>query len=198
MWYALRGQDLTRIGQYVRGANYWWLTLTMLLSVLGYFSRAYRWKMQLDPTVTGPKPTFWDVYHAMMVGNLANMVLPGRVGEVVRCTLLQRTSRVPLQVSLGTVITERIIDVLMLFTLLGTVLLLDFTTFWNFANENLLQGKADALARNRNSLAAAAVAALLAIALSGYLLWRNLARLRQNRLCRSARAPANPGISRSA
>ncbi|MBC8083999.1 MAG: flippase-like domain-containing protein [Hymenobacter sp.] len=180
MWYAVRGQDLSRIGQYVRGANYWWLALTMLLSALGYMSRAYRWKMQLDPTVTGPKPAYWDVYHAMMVGYLANMVLPGRVGEVVRCTLLQRTSQVPVQVALGTVITERIIDVLVLLALLSTVLLLDFTTFWNFANEYLLQGKADALARNRNALVAAGGGALAALALSGYLLWRNLERLRQN------------------
>ncbi|UOG75030.1 flippase-like domain-containing protein [Hymenobacter tibetensis] len=180
MWYAVRGQDLSRIGQYVRGANYWWLAITMVLSVLGYFSRAYRWKMQLDPTVTGEKPAFWHVYHAMMVGYLANMVLPGRVGEVVRCTLLQRTSKVPVQVSLGTVITERIIDVLMLLTLLGTVLLLDFKTFWNFANEYLLQGKADALARNRNVLVAAGVATVLVVILFMYLLWRNLEKLKQN------------------
>jgi uncharacterized membrane protein YbhN (UPF0104 family) len=180
MWYAVRGQDLSRIGQYVREANYWWLGLTMVLSVLGYLSRAYRWKMQLDPTVKGPKPAYWDVYHAMMVGNIANMVLPGRVGEVIRCTLLQRTSKVPVQVSLGTVITERIIDVLVLLSLLGSVLLLDFKTFWGFANEYLLQGRADAFARNETALIAAGIGAVLAILVSGYLLWRNLERLRQN------------------
>ncbi|QNH62246.1 lysylphosphatidylglycerol synthase transmembrane domain-containing protein [Hymenobacter sediminicola] len=179
MWYAVRGQDLSRIAETVRTANYMWLLLTMVLSVLGYFSRAYRWKMQLDPIVKGPKPAFWDVYHAMMAGNLANMVLPGRVGEVVRCSLLQRTSKVPLQIALGTVITERIIDVLVLLGLLGTVLLLDFKTFWGFADTYLLQGKADALARNSNTLIAAAVVALLALLISGYLLWRNLERLRK-------------------
>jgi uncharacterized membrane protein YbhN (UPF0104 family) len=178
MWYALRGQDLSRIVQTVRDANYLWLLLTIMLSALGYLSRAYRWKMQLDPTVKGPKPAFWDVYNAMMVGYLANMVLPGRVGEVVRCSLLQRTSKVPVQVSLGTVITERIIDVTVLLGLLGTVLLLDFKTFWGFADTYLLQGKADALARNRNALVAAVVA-LLALLIAGYLLWRNLERLRQ-------------------
>ncbi len=180
MWYAVRGQNLGRIVQTVREANYLWLLLTMALSVLGYLSRAYRWKMQLDPTVKGAKPAFWDVYHAMMVGYLANMVLPGRVGEVVRCTLLQRTSKVPVQVSLGTVITERVIDVVVLFGLLGTVLLLDFKTFWGFANEYLLQGKADALARNQNALVAASAVAVAALLISGYLLWRNLERLRQN------------------
>jgi len=179
MWYAVRGQDLSRIAQTVREANYFWLLLTIMLSVLGYLSRAYRWKMQLDPTTNGPKPAFWDVYNAMMVGYLANMVLPGRVGEVVRCSLLQRTSKVPVQVSLGTVITERIIDVVVLFSLLGTVLLLDFKTFWSFADTYLLQGKADALARNRNALVAAAVVALLALLIASYLLWRNLERLRQ-------------------
>lgn len=180
MWYAVRGQDLSRIVQTVQEANYWWLLLTMVLSVLGYMSRAYRWKMQLDPTVKGPKPAYWDVYNAMMVGYLANMVLPGRVGEVVRCTLLQRTSKVPVQVSLGTVITERVIDVVVLLGLLGTVLLLDFKTFWGFANEYLLQGKADALARNQNALLGAAAVGVAALLISVYLLWRNLERLRQN------------------
>ena len=123
MWYAVRGQDLSRIGHYIVTADYFWLGITMTLSVLGYFSRAYRWQMQL--TASRHKVPFWNVYHAMMVGYLANIVLP-RMGEVIRCSVLRRTSGVPVEVSLGTVITERVIDVLVLLLLLGGVLLLDF------------------------------------------------------------------------
>jgi hypothetical protein len=39
MWYAVRGQDLSRIGHYIRTANYFWLGLTIALSVLGYAGR---------------------------------------------------------------------------------------------------------------------------------------------------------------
>ncbi|SHI44339.1 hypothetical protein SAMN02745146_0892 [Hymenobacter daecheongensis DSM 21074] len=179
MWYAVQGQDLSSIGRHVREADYTWLILTMVLSVLGYFSRAYRWKMQLD--AARQKTAYWDVYHAMMVGYLANLVLP-RMGEVIRCSVLQRTSKVPVQISLGTVVTERVIDVLVLVLLLGATLLLDFNTFWSFVTDNVLGGRYDELARNRTPLLVAAAIALLLLAGLAYALVRNLERLRQNAL----------------
>lgn len=179
MWYALQGQDLSRIGQYMREARYTWLMATMILSVLGYLSRAYRWKMQLEPT--GHAVSYWDVYHAMMVGYLANLVLP-RMGEVIRCSVLRRTSGVPVQVALGTVVTERVIDVLVLFGLLGTTLLLDFNTFWRFVTDKLLAGRYDALARNKTPLLAAGLIGLVLLLGLAYALVRNLEQLRQNAL----------------
>ena len=179
MWYAVRGQDLSRIGHYIRTANYFWLGLSLILSALGYFSRAYRWQMQLDASRT-PAP-YWAVYHAMMVGYLANLVLP-RAGEVIRCSVLRRTSGVPVQVALGTVVTERVIDVLVLFGLLGSTLLLDFNTFWGFFNDKLLGGKADTIARNPMPLLIAGIIALVLLVGLGYTLLRNLERLRQNSL----------------
>ena len=183
MWYAVRGQDLSRIGHYIRTANYFWLSLSLVLSALGYFSRAYRWQMQLDAS-QNPVP-YWKVYHAMMVGYLANLVLP-RAGEVIRCSVLRRTGGVPVQVALGTVVTERVIDVLMLLLLLGGTLLLDFKTFWTFINDKLLGGQADTLARNPTPLVVAAIIALVLLAVVGYALFRNLEKLRQNALFNKA------------
>jgi uncharacterized membrane protein YbhN (UPF0104 family) len=183
MWYAVRGQDLSRIGHYIRTANYFWLGLSLILSALGYFSRAYRWQMQLDASRT-PAP-FWQVYHAMMVGYLANLVLP-RAGEVIRCSVLRRTGGVPVQIALGTVVTERVIDVVVLLGLLGATLLLDFNTFWAFFNDKLLGGKADTIARNPLPLLVAGIIALLLLAGVGYTLFRNLERLRQNALFNKA------------
>jgi uncharacterized membrane protein YbhN (UPF0104 family) len=176
MWYAVRGQDLSRIGHYIRTANYFWLGLTLMLSALGYFSRAYRWQMQLEASQT--PATYWKTYHAMMVGYLANLVLP-RAGEVIRCSVLRRTSGVPVQVALGTVVTERVIDVFVLLTLLGSTLLLDFKTFWTFINDKLLGGQADTIARNPTPLIIAAIIALVLLAVGGYALFRNLEKLRQ-------------------
>ena len=183
MWYAVRGQNLASIGHYIRTANYFWLGLSLLISALGYFSRAYRWQMQLNASST-PAP-FWKVYHAMMVGYLANLVLP-RMGEVIRCSVLRRTAGVPVQVALGTVVTERVIDVLMLLSLLGATLLLDFNTFWGFFNDKLLGGKADTIARNPMPLLIAGAIGLLLLAGVGYTLFRNLERLRQNALFNKA------------
>lgn len=183
MWYAVRGQNLASIGHYIRTANYFWLGLSLLISVLGYLSRAYRWRMQLNASRT--PASFWQVYHAMMVGYLANLVLP-RMGEVIRCSVLRRTSGVPVQVALGTVVTERVIDVLVLLGLLGSTLLLDFNTFWGFFNDKLLGGKADTIARNPLPLVLAGVIGLLLLAGGGYTLFRNLERLRQNALFNKA------------
>ena len=177
MWYAVRGQDLSRIGHYIATANYFWLTLTLSLSALGYFSRAYRWQMQLNASQT-PAP-YCAVYHAMMVGYLANLVLP-RMGEVIRCSVLRRTSGVPVQVALGTVVTERVIDVLVLLGLLVSLLLLDFNTFWNFVTVQVLGGRYEALARNRTPLLIAAIIGGMLLLATGYALFRNLERLRQN------------------
>ena len=177
MVYAVRGQDLSRIGHYIATANYWWLGLTLMLSMLGYFSRAYRWQMQL--TASKHQVKYWAVYHAMMVGYLANIVLP-RMGEVIRCSVLRRTSGVPVQVALGTVVTERVIDVLVLLGLLSSVLLLDFRTFWSFVTQNVLAGRYDALARNRTPLLIAAIIGGVLVLSVGYALFRNLERLRQN------------------
>lgn len=176
MVYAVRGQNLSRIGHYIADANYFWLGITLTISVLGYFSRAYRWQMQL--TASRHRVAFWNVYHAMMVGYLANIVLP-RMGEVIRCSVLRRTSGVPVEVSLGTVITERVIDVLVLLLLLGSVLLLEFNKFWTFI-QSLFADKYDSLAANRNVLLAVAGIAGLLLLIFGYLLFRNLEKLRQN------------------
>ena len=177
MWYAMHDLKWDAIGHYIATANYFWLLLTLTLSVLGYFSRAYRWQMQLNASQT-PAP-YWPVYHAMMVGYLANLVLP-RMGEVIRCSVLRRTSGVPVQVALGTVVTERVIDVLVLLGLLGSVLLLDFNTFWNFVTVQVLGGRYEVLARNRTPLLVAAAIAGVLLLTAGLALFRNLERLRQN------------------
>ncbi|MFD2719220.1 lysylphosphatidylglycerol synthase transmembrane domain-containing protein [Hymenobacter monticola] len=177
MWYAVRGQDLSRIGHYIATANYFWLAVTLSLSVLGYFSRAYRWQMQLK-AAQNPAP-YWHVYHASMVGNLANLVLP-RMGEVIRCSVLRRTSGVPVQVAIGTVVTERVIDVLVLLGLLSTLLLLDFQTFWKFVTVDILGSRYDSLARNPLPLAIAGVVGIILLVVTGFALFRNLERLRQN------------------
>jgi hypothetical protein len=151
MVYALRGQDISRVGLYLRKANYFWMGLTVVFSVLGYLSRAYRWKMQLD-TLDG-KAAYWPMCHALMVGYLANLVVP-RMGEVARCSVLRRTSGVPVGASLGTVIAERVIDV----SVLGATLLLNFETFWGLVVGKLLDGGSyHFLTRHRTSLLAAAV-----------------------------------------
>jgi uncharacterized protein (TIRG00374 family) len=99
------------------------------VALSGFLSRAYRWKMQLEPL--GRQVTFADTYHAMMIGYLANLVLP-RMGEVFRCSVLKRSSNIPVQASFGTVITERLIDMVMLLSLFGIAFLVEFDRLHNY------------------------------------------------------------------
>lgn len=129
MWYALKGIDFAKVMQELKAANFFWIFLSLIPSFLAYLSRAHRWKMQIDPT--GFKAGFWAVYNAMMVGYLANLVLP-RAGEVVRCSVLKRTDNVPVKVSLGTVITERVIDLVILMALTALLFFVEFDRLHNF------------------------------------------------------------------
>lgn len=129
MWYALKGIDFKLVLKHLKNANYLWITLSLVIAATGYFSRAYRWKMQIDPT--GYKAGFWSVYNAMMVGYLANLVLP-RAGEVVRCSVLKRTDNIPVKVSLGTVITERVIDLLILLSCITLAFFVEFDKLHDF------------------------------------------------------------------
>jgi uncharacterized protein (TIRG00374 family) len=129
MWYALKGIDFQLVLNKIKNANYFWIFISLAIAASGYFSRAHRWKMQLDPT--GHKASFWAVYNAMMVGYLANLVLP-RMGEVVRCSVLKRTDNIPVKVSLGTVITERVLDLVILLSLITLTFFVEFDKLHDF------------------------------------------------------------------
>lgn len=88
-------------------ANYWWALLAILLGVLSHLVRALRWKILLKPM--GYQPRLVNSFSCVMIGYFANLALP-RLGEVTRCTALARYEKVPFEKSFGTVIVERVID----------------------------------------------------------------------------------------
>ena len=88
----------------------------------------------------GKKPSVWTAYLAMMVCYLGNMAIP-RLGEVARCTIMKREENIPLPFSLGTVITDRLLDLFMLIICTLLLLSLQFNLlkkyFLDFANSKL-------------------------------------------------------------
>ncbi|MFD2513928.1 lysylphosphatidylglycerol synthase transmembrane domain-containing protein [Pontibacter locisalis] len=129
MWYALKELDFQRMWAELRNANYFWVGVSLVMGVVAYISRAFRWHMQIKPT--GYDPSILNTYRAMMVGYLANLVLP-RMGEVVRCSMLKRTDGVPVNTGFGTVIAERFIDMLMLLLAIGVAFLVEFERIQGF------------------------------------------------------------------
>ncbi|MDX5345665.1 MAG: flippase-like domain-containing protein, partial [Hymenobacteraceae bacterium] len=176
MWYALKGINFELVKDQLKNANYFWIGVSVLMGTAGYWSRAVRWKMQIDPT--GYKASLADTYHAMMVGYLANLVLP-RMGEVIRCSVLKRTDSIPVKVSLGTVITERVIDLIILATLLAALFFIEFDRLSDFLI-SLVSDKYSTLEANQNLIYAIGGILILLGIVSMALVFIFLSRLRQN------------------
>lgn len=115
--WVLRGFEWSQLVA-LREGWLWILGASLAMSV-AHFLRAWRWQLMLRATgqATQTTPAFW----ALMVGYLANLALP-RIGEFVRCTLLWRWRGVSVPVAFGSVVAERVIDLLLLALLaLGVV-----------------------------------------------------------------------------
>ncbi len=90
-------------------AKYGWLVLSMFVGLISHYIRALRWNMLIHPL--GYKPAVKDAFASVASAYIGNFIIP-RFGEVLRCYVLKRTSGVPLTALLGTVIVERVIDML--------------------------------------------------------------------------------------
>lgn len=113
-WYfftSMKNEDKEIFYQAINEANYFWIVLSMILGVVAYFSRAYRWKYVLEPL--GYQTSFWNRYHAVMIGYLVNLTIP-RAGEASRSAMLYRSDGVPFSTSFGTIIAERAVDFVVL------------------------------------------------------------------------------------
>jgi len=95
-------------------ANFSWLVLALIIGFFSHLIRAMRWRMLLDPL--GYHPKLSNTFYAVMIGYFANMALP-RLGEVTRCGVLSRYEKIPMNKSIGTVIVERSIDLVVFVTL---------------------------------------------------------------------------------
>lgn len=112
-----------------KGVNYWWLLLSMVIGLLSHFSRTIRWQMLIEPIEKKTRIT--NTFFAVMVGYFANLLIP-RMGEISRCGVLSRYEKISLTRLIGTVVVERLIDVIMLFVCLLLVLVLQFRIVTDF------------------------------------------------------------------
>jgi uncharacterized protein (TIRG00374 family) len=115
LYFVFRRIDFNDFVSRLDNVEYSWVYFTMALSLIGYLLRAYRWKLQLVPL--GYQVSTFRMFVALMTGYLTNLVIP-RLGEVTRCGVLFKSDKVPVSTGLGTVITERIVDLIALVLIL--------------------------------------------------------------------------------
>ncbi len=140
IWYSIASGIInpTKLWEDVSHANLWWVALMVVMMFVAHGSRAARWQMLLEPL--GYKPSFMNVNNAIWLGYFANNLVP-RLGEVTRCSQLYKSDNIPVDKSLGTVVTDRIFDVATLFILLIVHFIIDFDKLWAFVNQQLSQNQ---------------------------------------------------------
>ena len=126
IWLSVRSitpEQKEKIIDAFKQANYFWIVVSLLISWLSHFLRAYRWNYLLKPT--GHKINLVNANCYVMIGYLANYGIP-RMGEISRCTLAPKYDDVPFEVAFGTVITERIIDFILFLLIFALTFLVQF------------------------------------------------------------------------
>lgn len=106
---AIRGIDVQKAGQALRRSEYWWLAPALVAFGLGNLARALRWRSLFAP---GRRPAPGPTTNAMMIGYFYNNILPSRAGEAARVLVLKQRSDSPAVEITGTVVLERVFDVL--------------------------------------------------------------------------------------
>lgn len=133
-WLVYRKQDFNTIWDTLcNDVDYKWVIISMLLGVLSHICRSQRWLIALEPL--GEKPKKSNTFMTVLIGYFMNLLLP-RMGELARCVVLSKYEKIPTAKLLGTVVSERIIDVIVLGVITVFVVIADFGHFMEFGNNN--------------------------------------------------------------
>jgi uncharacterized protein (TIRG00374 family) len=137
-WFLLKldAEEKAAIWQSFLSARWGWVWGVMAISLMSHFVRALRWRLLFKPLKHSPSVN--NTFGAVMVTYLANLAVP-RLGEVMRCAMLRTSEKIPMEKSLGTVVTERIIDMLMFVVIVLLGFLLMFSSVKDFIYDSLSQ-----------------------------------------------------------
>ena len=130
LWWMYRGEDFSVISHVLTEEMNWtWMLLSFPFGILAQMFRGWRWKQTLDPM--GLKVRTSTCIHAVFLSYAASLVIP-RIGEFTRCGALKRYDGISFSKALGTVVTERAVDSLIVMSYSGIILLLAMSTFGTF------------------------------------------------------------------
>lgn len=133
LYWVYRDFDFAKAGEVlIHGTNWWWMFFSLIFGVFAQVIRGWRWKQTLEPLDVYPKRS--DCVNAIFISYAASLVVP-RVGEVSRCGILAKYDDVSFSKSLGTVVTERLVDMLTIVLISGVTVLLQFPVFVTFLEQ---------------------------------------------------------------
>jgi uncharacterized protein (TIRG00374 family) len=173
VWYQfnqLTDEQLNQINDSFAKADYFWVLLSVACGILSHISRAYRWKFLLEPL--GYKTSFINNLFGVMIGYVANIVLP-RLGEVWRCIMVSRYEKVSFEKLFGTVLAERVADLIVLLIIVATVVFMQISRLKDTFSE-LLNGFLET--NSISSLALKGGLLMLAAIVGSFVGWRIVTR----------------------
>jgi len=132
IWFVFKDINLADMLDRFSQADWRWMAISCFLLLCAHVTRAWRWGMLMEPL--GYKPGIVNSSISVLTGYFANYIVP-RMGEVTRCGTLYRLERIPVNLSFGTVVAERIFDVIILLFLIGLNFILEFDRLSSFFTE---------------------------------------------------------------
>jgi uncharacterized protein (TIRG00374 family) len=158
-------EDRILIYSYIQKADLRFVMLSVFFGILSHLSRAYRWKYLLSPL--GYQPRFINSVLAVLIAYIANLGIP-RSGEILRATTLSSYEKIPFEKTFGTIVAERLVDLLILMGFVLTALVLQFDIIWSILSEK--------------KISTAQIVIGLAFVIIGYIILKKLFTLSQNPL----------------
>ena len=145
LWWMYRGEEFSTICHVLTEEMNWtWMLLSFPFGILAQMFRGWRWKQTLDPiedlspSTAKQAPSGQKIrarnstcIHAVFISYAASLVIP-RIGEFSRCAVLKRYNGVSFSKALGTVVTERAVDTLIVMIYSGIILLIEMSIFGTF------------------------------------------------------------------
>ncbi|TYB78892.1 flippase-like domain-containing protein [Bizionia myxarmorum] len=127
--YSMSKVPISELWGYFKSANYFYIALGMFCGFLSHLSRSYRWLFQLE--AMGYKAKFANSFMAVFSAYLINYTIP-RAGEVARASILTTYEGVPFEKGFGSIVAERFADLIMLLSIIGITLILQFDFISSF------------------------------------------------------------------
>jgi uncharacterized protein (TIRG00374 family) len=132
VWYSLSKISIVELITYFKNADYFYISLGLFFGLLSHLSRAYRWKFMIEPL--GYTLRLPNSIMAVFATYLVNYTIP-RAGEITRATILTNYEGVPFEKGFGTIVAERIADMLVMVGIITITLFLEFDFIYQFFSE---------------------------------------------------------------
>ena len=137
LWFTTRhltDEEISMMKTSLKNVHYLIVLPAMILLLAAHYSRALRWKILMEPL--GFQPSTTNTFIAVMLSYFFNLLVP-RLGEVMKCTLLARYEKTPVDKLIGTMVAERAFDVICLLLVIFITIILQINIVGDFASTEL-------------------------------------------------------------